>query len=433
MKSFLKDLTSVGLSKVLVILFGLLNSILIARLLGPVANGIIDSFNVYTSLFMTIGSLGVRQSTTYFVGQKRHSLLEIKNAIVTIWLFTSIICIVFCGILIYFLNNNGDNILWVSLAIMPIPFSLFNTYNSGIFLGQNKIKAFNRINWIPVFVTFFSGIILIWIFDLKITGVLIAILLGNISITVVLIFKENIFKFFTKKPNFNLIKKMLSLGIIYAISLLIINLNYKLDVILLDNMSSNYQIGIYGKGVKIMEYMWQIPMLLSTIIFARSATAKDGKIFSYKVILLLRVSLLIVGVGSLVLYFIGPSLITLLFGEEFFGSGEVLKVLLPGVVLLTLFKVLNMDLAGKGKPWISMKAMIPSLLVNVVFNYFFIPKYGAFGAALSSTISYSIAAVIFLHHYQKEVNIPYREILFYKKSDFLFMNHIVNKFKSKKN
>ena len=69
MVSFLKDTLSVGISKILMIVFGLATSIIIARTLGPEKNGIIAALLVYPSLFMSIGSLGIRQSTAYFLGK----------------------------------------------------------------------------------------------------------------------------------------------------------------------------------------------------------------------------------------------------------------------------------------------------------------------------------------------------------------------------
>jgi O-antigen/teichoic acid export membrane protein len=79
---------------------------------------------------------------------------------------------------------------------------------------------------------------------------------------------------------------------------------------------------------------------------------------------------------------------------------------------------MNQDMAGKGKPWVSMKAMIPALIVNIILNLLFIPEHGANGASLASTISYTIAGILFLHFYSKEVKISIKEILKYKKTDF---------------
>jgi Na+-driven multidrug efflux pump len=104
-------------------------------------------------------------------------------------------------------------------------------------------------------------------------------------------------------------------------------------------------------------------------------------------------------------------------------------VLLPGVVLLTVFKVINMDLSGKGKPWVSLKAMLPALIINIILNFILIPQQGASGAALASTISYTIAAILFVHFYSKEVSIPIKDILGYKKSDFQPFIKILKKVK----
>jgi len=77
-----------------------------------------------------------------------------------------------------------------------------------------------------------------------------------------------------------------------------------------------------------------------------------------------------------------------------------------------------MDLAGKGKPWVAMQAMVPALIINIILNFIFIPKYGASGAALSSTISYALAGLLFLWFYSIAVKVPIKDILIYKKADF---------------
>ena len=75
MKSFINDLFSIFRSRVAVIIFGLGGNIITARFLGPQANGIIAALTVYPSLFMTFGSLGIQQSTTYFVGKNKIDFL----------------------------------------------------------------------------------------------------------------------------------------------------------------------------------------------------------------------------------------------------------------------------------------------------------------------------------------------------------------------
>lgn len=411
------------------IVFGLTTSIIVARVLGPDKNGVIAALLVYPSLFMSFGSLGIRQSTTYFLGKGIFSENQIRTAITQIWLITAVFSIVVCFLLMRYFSKSGENLWLVILALSPIPFTLFNTYNSGIFLGKNEISVFNKINWIPTLVILVITIILVLCLSYGISGYLIALIGGPFFISFILLFKNNFIQAFSFNYNWNIIKQMLSLGLIFAVALLIINLNYRIDVILIDNLSTSFETGIYSKGVSVTEYLWQIPMLLSTVVFARSAVSKDDKAFSIKVAQLLRLSFLAIGIAALVLFLLSKFIIILMYGEAFSGSIMVLNTLLPGVLLLTIFKVINMDLSGKGKPWVSLKAMIPALLINVVLNIVFIPKHGAVGAALASTISYSLAALLFIFFYSKETKIPVIDIIRYKASDFQPIVQLLKKLK----
>ncbi len=428
MSSFVKDLVRVGTSNVAVILFGVATSIVTARFIGPEGNGIIAGLTVYPALFMSFGSLGIRQSTAYFLGKNIYSEDRIKRAITQIWSLTTVVSLVICYLLMIYFSKSGENFLLVILALLPIPFSLFVTYNSGIFLGRNDIKSFNKVNWIPPFIVLVVSLVLVGLFEQGVKGALIAALGGQVFMAILMLLKNEFIKAFSLIYDFKVIKSMLSLGIVYAIALLIINLNYKVDVILLDKLSTSYELGIYSKGAGIIQYLWQIPMVLSTIIFSRSASAKDDYVFSLKVAQLLRISLIIVGGASLVLFFMSNFVILAMYGEAFRASVSVLKILLPGVLLLTVFKVMNMDLAGKGKPWVSMKAMIPALILNVILNLLWIQDYGANGASLASSVSYSVAAILFAYFYCKETKVPAKELFYIRKSDFNIIFSKMGKF-----
>src|SRR5690554_1669618 len=110
MSSFISDVFRVGISNFLIIAFGLTTSIITARYIGPEGNGIIAALLVYPSLFMSFGSLGIRQSTTYFLGKNIFSEEQIKTAITQIWMITTVFSIVSSFILIRYFSNSGENI-----------------------------------------------------------------------------------------------------------------------------------------------------------------------------------------------------------------------------------------------------------------------------------------------------------------------------------
>lgn len=417
MRSMTRDVVSVAISKVIIIGAGLGKSIVLARWLGPEMVGVMAALLVYPAIFMSFGSLGVRQATTYVVGKRLFTEDEVKKAIVQLWCVSSVLSLVACYLLVRTVGQAGNVPLLIALAIAPIPFTLFNHYNQGLFLGRNDIQAFNRINWIPPVLVLLATIGLVVVVEGGLAGALTAAIVGPIFMSVLVGHKHDFLRSIRFTANWALIRSLVSLGLVYAFALLVINLNYKVDVILMDRLSTDHQIGIYSTGASLIEYLWQIPMLLSTIIFARSATATDDAQFSRDVLRLLRVSLLAIGAASLVLIVLADWIIVTLFGEAFLPSAKVLVILLPGVLLLTLFKVLNMDLAGKGKPWVSLVAMAPALVVNVVLNVLWVPAHGANGAAAASTVSYSVATVTFVIAYSRVTGIPMLEIVRYRASD----------------
>lgn len=431
MARFLTDLLSSIKSRVFIIVLGILKVIIIARYLGPELNGTITGLLIYPSLFMSFGALGLRKSSAYFIGRKEYGEDEIKAAIVQIWLMMSAVSVLICFLLMRYFSSSGGNILHVFLALIPVPFSLLVNYISGIYLGRNEIKGFNKINWYPALFTLVGTVLFVLIFPMSVKGALIAEAAGPMIMCLLLLSKQNILKYLKYKVNFQITRTLLSLGIIYATSLLILNLNYRIDTVILDQVSTAYELGIYSKGSVMIQYLWQIPMLLGTIVFARSASAKDNHLFSLKVCKLMRLSFIIIGIGCIVLALLSKVIVYVLFGPAFAPSASVMALLAPGVLNMTVFKVLNMDTSGRGKPWMGVKPMIPALLINIVLNYLFIPKYGANAAAINSTISYTIGSVYFLFDYSKFTGIPIKTIFAFSRKDFDVFDSLIDKIRKK--
>lgn len=429
MRSIVQDLLSVFKSKVIVILAGLFNAIIIARSLGPELNGVLASILVYPSLFITFGALGVRKSSAYLIGRKLEQEPIVYKSIIHLWLVSSVLTALISFGLVYFTLSIRPSTNLILLAILPIPFSLLNTYLSGIFLGKNQIKEFNEVNWIPNVTTLLFTLVLVYFLHWELKGVLLAQTLGQGVMSMILFYKIGATQLFSTCIDWLVIRRIFKLGIAYALGLLIVNMNYRLDVIIMEQISTNFETGIYSKGSVLTQYLWQIPMLLGTIVFARSANTKDRRVFSLQVCQLLRLSLFFTVIAGIILMLLAKQIILALFGGEFIGSAGVLFWLLPGVVLLTIFKVLNMDISGQGRPLFHAKALVPALLINVLMNILLIPRYGAIGAAFSSTVSYTLGAILFVGHYSKYTGIRISEILMYKKEDFELILRVLQRYK----
>ena len=419
--SFVREALSVMGSKVFIIATGFVSTIILSRQLGPDGKGILTSLLIFPTLFVSLAEMGIRQATIHHIGKEKYSPENITSVVLFLLLFSSTFGVIFCGVIYRFLNNQTFTIPMILLALLFIPLSLISSYSRGILLGKEKINLFNRISCIPVLIRLFLVIVLVWLANTYILGAIIANLIAA-SVTALyalwLIYKHASLKIkFIPK----IAKEMLSIGVIYAIALFVINLNYKIDIVLLERLSSAAEIGQYTTGVTVTELIWQLPTALGVVLFSRSANAKDSQAFTWKVAKLLRVTILISIAAAIALSLAAPILIPTVYGEQFFPSARVLQILMPGVVTFTIFKVLNMDLAGKGRPEISLAVFSPAVLVNIALNLTWIPKYGANGAALASTISYSLSAIAFLFVYAHVVKIRVTSLLKFQVSDWDFI------------
>lgn len=420
-RSFVREVLSVMGSKLFIIATGFVTTIILSRLLGPDGKGILTSLLIFPTLFVSLAEMGIRQATIHHLGKQKYSENNIISVVLSLLLFSSFLGVIFCGVIYRFLNNQNFTILMILLALLFIPLNLISSYSRGILLGKEKINLFNRISCVPVLIRLFLVILLVWLANTHIIGAIFANLIAA-SVTA-LYALWLVSKYASLKIKFipKIAKEMLSLGVIYAIALFVMNLNYKIDIVLLERLSSAAEIGQYTTGVTITELIWQLPAALGVVLLSRSANAKDSQVFTWKVAKLLRVTILISIAGAVALSLAAPILIPTVYGQAFLPSARVLQILMPGVVTFTIFKVLNMDLAGKGRPEISLAVFSPAVLVNIALNFMWIPKYGANGAALASTISYSLSTIVFLFVYARVVDIKVTSLLKFQVSDWDFI------------
>jgi O-antigen/teichoic acid export membrane protein len=261
---------------------------------------------------------------------------------------------------------------------------------------------------------------------MSVLGAFIAIALANfimffITYRIIIVqFRYNI----TWKYHEGIMKSMIKLGLVNAIAIFIMQLNYRLDILMLKKLSSLEEVGFYSLAMQIAEQLWHIPYAIESIVLSRSANTNDDKFVHRTVASIFRVSLLIGFVSGLFIFFIAPWLVPLVFGQEFVKSIAMIQVVLPGVLILVGFRILNSRLTGMGKPQIAIYTFMPALVINFILNLFLIPRFGGIGAAWSTNVSYALGSVIFVIIYSRMVNMPLRDIFRYRASDFYFFRII---------
>ena len=420
-RSFLHDAAILVGNQFVVMGIGMLGGVVLARLLGAAGRGLIAAATVYPAIFLSFCEMGVRQSAAYHLGKKLYTNAQVVGAISALVLIVGSVGAAGCAGMLAWMDNPAITPLIVVLAVLPFPFSIFTSYSSGIFLGNRRVGQFAAVAWLAAVLNLAALIGFLWVLDWGVPGALLATWLSGLVVAGYAAIKT--LELASLRPRFEwtVVRNLLVKGVVYALALFVITLNYRVNVIVLERLSSVAEIGVFALGVSVAQLTWALPQAITTALFSHSATAPDENEFSGKVQRLFRISVLVAGLLVVGLGVASPVLVPLVYGKDFTPSVRVIHLLLPGVFAMLGLKILNMDLAGRGLPNASLWAMVPALAINAATSIVLVPRLGAQGAAIASSIAYVAGGVGMVFVYCRYVGIGWGELWRYRRTDFSFL------------
>jgi O-antigen/teichoic acid export membrane protein len=416
--TFFRDVMGVFSSNIVALVIGLATSIIMTRSLGPELKGEYTSLIVIPGILSSFVMFGSRPSIIYHLSKHIFTTEQVLSALVFLFSFSSIFGILIFMVFYFFINNeNYDQIILLSILIY-IPSKLLTAYIGSVFLAKQQFKKANQLKWMTAFFTFLSFFIFVFLLKWSLIGAFISLLTGSLIVTsfgISQLFKTSILKIqFDKK----VISSIIKLGFMNAIALVIIQLNFRVDIILMNYLSTKQEIGYYSLGVSIAEKLWQLPFAVGIVLTSRSAASKNNKEMIIDVSRSLKTTFVIVFFSCIGLFLIAPTIIPFLFGIQFEKSVNVIQSILPGTLFFVIVRVLSSSLAGIGKPSLILIVFIPALVLNVILNYLWIPKYGGIGAAWATNVSYISGAIFLLYLFARFTKTPLKQFVSIEKNDF---------------
>ncbi len=430
-RNFIKDVAGVFNSNVFSLICGLLLSILLTRELGPEGFGLFSALIVIPLIVVSITNLGIRGAAIYMLGQKKYDEQRIVSSILALYLLSAAAGVIISFIAYRVYNDPDFSLPLILLVLAVIPFRLALVYIGGIFFGKDEVRKANLVNWPINLLNLLLAALLVGGLRLAVPGAVIATLIANILVA--------LYGFYTLSRQFRLrvafdfiiIKKLFLLGILFSASFFIIMLNFRVDVVLLQRMTDLKEVGLYSLAVQIAEQLWQIPLAISIIIFSRTAGKENPVEMTSKTLSLTRVSLVLSILLSLAIVLAAPWIIPPVFGAAYFESVLLLQVILPGIVVMVMFRILSGQMAGMGKPQLSIYVFAPALILNILLNLWLIPLHGALGAAIATNISYAFGAFGYWIIFARHTGCGFLEIVRFRKDDIMEVKSILAKVMAK--
>ncbi|MFH1454929.1 MAG: flippase [bacterium] len=172
----------------------------------------------------------------------------------------------------------------------------------------------------------------------------------------------------------------------------------RIDQILIKNMIGASSVGIYSAGVTIAEVWYFIPGIIVFSLFPAIVNAKktSEELYYTRLKKLFYTLLILAIVIALPITIFAPFIIKILYGQAFMKSVIILQIYVWACIGTFLtYLIYNYLIIENYRKSIFLLSFIP-MVINVVLNILWIPKYGIVGSAYATLISYSLGPFIML-------------------------------------
>ncbi|MCX6258933.1 MAG: flippase [Bacteroidia bacterium] len=419
-RGFFRDVISVMNTNTFTTIIRFVIGIMIARALGPAGKGLYAAILVVPNMIFSITELGVKRATIYHIGEKIYPPEQVIGVLLFFMLITSTLGIIISAGVYHFMNNPNITLPLVMISLLGIPAQLITKYTNGIFIGKEQYRISNFLRYLPIILNLLFIVIFVILIKWYVLGALLAILVANVLTAVYsfdLILKNHRLKI---QFDIKIFKSIIQLGAVYAIAMFLVKLNFRIDVLIMQSLTSLKEVGFYNQGVTVAEG-WQAPFAIGAVVLSTSANSGNQEVVNNQVAKLFRLTLLMVIIASAFIFFASPLLVPLIYGRNFTPSVQITQYIIPAIVIVILAKILASRLAGLKKTYIVIFVHLPAVIINIIFNLMLIPKYGAMGAVIATNISYSFMAIGILVIYSRVIHRPVSDIFRYRKSDFDFI------------
>jgi O-antigen/teichoic acid export membrane protein len=167
----------------------------------------------------------------------------------------------------------------------------------------------------------------------------------------------------------------------------------RIDQIMITEMLGEKSNGIYSIGVKILELVYFLPMILTGSYLAAITFVKKHENEKYQAKLMQFYSIMTyLAIALTILIAINSFwVMNLMYGAAYEGSGMILFIYSFSIYSTFLGVATSQYLTIERLLNVSLYRTLIGAVLNVILNYYLIPKYGINGAAIASLISYTVA------------------------------------------
>jgi O-antigen/teichoic acid export membrane protein len=416
------NIVSVGINLVV--------GIIIARSLGPNIKGRIDLVNSTSYLAAMIFGFSLSSGITFIVARQGVNLRRLSLEISGLALLGSLLAYIVLALvaqspIAHAFVPKGYS-FWGSVVIATITFALIiGSYWRALLLGLQqfilsaKVELVSRVLQILV-----TGFILLSVSEREVAALFIIGVTPLLSLLVWLGLAITIRRYFSSAVGPSVLPEIAKYSSSSYVADFVQFANYRLDVFIIAYILAASDVGLYATAVSLAQLIWLPVIALQGVLFPRLTAITDSGRQVAEAAQTMRLTLALAIIMSSGLAFLAPWFVSVMFGPKFGPVVEAVWLLLPGVTIFCLARILCSYLAAIGKPHLNLLISILGTLVTVAGDVILIPKLGINGAALVSTVSYTLSGMVALYFFRRETGLPVRQTLAVNAADLRMLTSL---------
>ncbi|MBI5180240.1 MAG: oligosaccharide flippase family protein [Nitrospirae bacterium] len=365
------------------------------RYLTPADYGVLELLSMTIDIIAMIAGIGI--TSTVFKYYSEYENIEEKNdvistAIIMLIILSSITAtlgFIFSNKLSQLVFGQIDNANYFMLFFIIYFLQSVNIIPLMFIRAMQNSKLFISISLIKLFMAVFFNICFLVLLKMGVTGILYSTLLADFIVGLYLVihtFRRIGFRFSIYKS-----KKMVKFGypfIFASLSSFVITYS---DRYFLNVYSTLTIVGVYSLAYKfgfLMGYLTVGPFLQIWETQRFEIAKQDSALPIFKKVFL-YLNILIISLSLIISLFV-KDILTIMSAPSYHEAYKIVPIIIVAYILQAWTFYCNLGIYIKGRSKYMAIAYIISAISVTIFNFIFIPKYGAYGAAWATVAAFFI-------------------------------------------
>jgi O-antigen/teichoic acid export membrane protein len=393
-----------------VLAVNLLTGVLIARLLGAIGRGELASVLTTTTIMATLFAAGAATATPYHQARRPEDAARLLGTWLALTIPLGALGLLAGELLItHVLSAQSETIVGLARLYLLSVFLLVATDAVyGIALGAHRFALYNTARLVGPLLTavgYVAAEVVVGLTVQRALFVTAAVNAAALAVGIGWAWR----RFGIARPSTALARETLSYGMRAQATTVAEKTNARLDLLIMPALLGPAAVGLYAVAGNVAYIVAVLSSALATVVLPLAAgdPGRGGR----AVLAALRAAL---GIGALlagVLALAAPMVIHLLYGEEFDGSVEAMRILLPGSVLYGATLILTAGLNAAGRPFTATAAQVAGAVITIGGLLAFLRDGGIEAAAIVSTCAYALTFVLALVAYRRIAGLTWGELL----------------------